>query len=113
MIGLLFSNWKLIGLGLAGLAVAAFIGVHLAHDRHVVRERDEARAALLQQTINYGQCLVNRVVLQSAINTQNASIATIAEQGRRASQEAATALSRAQALHRGDEARIAALRRPL
>lgn len=113
MIGLLLGNWKLIALGLAALAVAGVIGAHFAHDRHVVRERDEARVAALTQTINYGRALVNRVVLEAAITRQNASITALGEASARASQIAQEGLRRARAAHLADEGRIAALRRPL
>lgn len=98
-----------LAVGTAGLYVAGL----KADTRRALAERDRARAAALSQHLSYAMCLGNRLILQSAIERQNAAVADLERRGRAASQEAAEALRRAQERHRNDAAVIARLRRPL
>lgn len=117
-------TWATIIIGAAIAAVLAGI-IAWAHGKDVAIERAqrEARAAHVQtaHAVLYGVGRQNQVfadvasiaALRGSLNAQSARVRGLETAGRQAAQEAQERLRRVAATHIADEARIAALSRPV
>lgn len=103
-----------------GLLIASLVGGFLLwihnKDVQIHRAQGQRNAAILfafGQQVDLSISRVNVSTLTGAIFRQNDAVTALNQASARASQEAAEGLRDAERRHRSDEARLAAVRRPL